>query len=1647
MMKKGLLFLIALLLFVTGNLRAEIVISNSSAGNLEALVKAAQPDLAQVTELKITGNMDARDFRFLRDSLNASLTSLDISGVSIVAYSGMGGTEFTPPPAFGTGGGADVNAVYQANVVPNNAFYKKWTEGSMLFSITVERKMTRLATLKLPVNIKTLGNYSLAGISPLSSLNLNDLTLLETIGNYAFFKAGIVSIVFPGSVTLLGQGVFNRCTDLTTVTIPATVDSISIYPGIFEGCTQLSAVTFEEPCRITTLPYRFLYSDPSLDPDLSLLSLQTFTVPSSVTDVSTAFENFAGTAIECHAGNQTYYSQNGILYKKSDNSLTAFPKGLTSFTVPASMTVIPDKMFKDCINMTSITVESQLTEIGDQAFYNCPITSFNFPNSLVKIGEQAFYGTKLSSVSFTDNAGLTSIGRETFHYIETLQSADLSSLNTLGEGMFRACVNLENVTLNQQMTEIPENTFSGCESLESIVIPGRVTTIGASAFNSCYNLTNVNLPPNLETLGAEAFQNDILIERFDIPASFVNLDYDWAGHAFTSTFGTITVAASNPKFASENGMLFDKDKKTLLHIPGSHTETRIAVPNGVDSIAPFAFYEANNNNGMIKKLTLPASLKSIGEHGLSGAPQLDTLIVKALVPPAVKHNNSLNNEYSLTAPTVIIPPKTKEAYIAAAGWSYWYNNESGDNKDHFVPASIFHDLGLGYASSVSPNGKWIIGDTESSAYIFNNESGVSTIIPNALEARDVNDLGYVAGKFLDSNYMLNGQTPLLNGGVYRNGVWYSLGLGRYGNTTPPNDEFGTNPYAIDAEGNVYGMSADKGTIARVVPFAWKYNASNDNYTTDTLAYATPCTVLDQGGRINDVSSDGRIAAGWVGRHIWGGAWQPILWLSQTNYRVVPSNNFSEAKGVSPNGKYIVLEISNRAAIYDVEKDTTIVFGVEGSSPTAVSDNGFVIGYTARGARLEAGRQAFIWSERLGWTWMRDFIDKYCPDMEIPIDPEYPTIFDFSKTEAIMNVPSSISADGLVIAGWNGYTNLARKGWVINLAGALNLIDRPHNLRATVDITARTKVTLSWDAPANFGTHTLDFYNIYRNGEFLAKIDANDAGTTYVDNNSPVGYNIYTVTAVFDYENSTTYNESGITDEAYVAIVDNYNLPFADSFDYNDFRTNFWESGINTTSGWLPIGNTGFDVAGSAALFRGAGNREPYYFALTSKPLDAAGKDKIILSYMFRIPSVNEEFVGRKDTIAVEIGVNGVWTEVEKYIVNRRYEWTPATLDISGIAADKLFQIRFRAVSGENRNEYNFILDNLGVDFELAAAPTDVKAVKYNNENKIRVYYKDASGSYGFSYTNGKLLRTVGNLGTTFIAAEKLEPKDVKPLAGKYLTSVSAFVNADYQNPATPTQLRLAIFVNGQRVDNTAINSFTGDEWNNFVLSQPIQITGNDTLHVGLEVVRHQSGNAPLTMDNAQDSIFSNSKLLSYNGGNTWSSASAENYYDPKEEKWINFNGAWAITANFRDENAAQEKDDDLMNIAYNVYRNGELLSTLHYGQVFTDTAGFTGSDCYQVKAFGLLGGMSELSEQGCVSILNSLINPQVAQFEVYPNPARSYVNINIDFEKLNVYDAQGRLVTTTRERRIDVGGFAGGPYIIEAVLKDGKRAVARVIVE
>ncbi|MDR0507100.1 MAG: T9SS type A sorting domain-containing protein [Dysgonamonadaceae bacterium] len=959
--------------------------------------------------------------------------------------------------------------------------------------------------------------------------------------------------------------------------------------------------------------------------------------------------------------------------------------------------------------------------------------------------------------------------------------------------------------------------------------------------------------------------------------------------------------------------------------------------------------------------------------------------------------------------------------------------------------AVFYDLDMNYAAAVSPNGRWIVGSTSvldgidyiNSGFIFDIQSETLTVIPESEDAKNVNDKGQVVGLFVDRNYprdlSVGRNGYLLNSGVYCDGKWYSLGLGRYkplSDTDPTNASVG---WAIDAAGNVYGSNyIDAG---HVIPFAWKYNTALDNYTTDTLAYTTTYS-----GRIHRVSSDGSLAGGWIIEKQLS-QWTPAYWISPTICKTIPSDRpTSQVSAVSSNGKYIAGSQYNHAFFYDVESDTIIVLetGITPASITGVSDNGLAVGRAYRGAVLEFGTEAFVWSRKTGLIWMRDFLDNYCSGIEIPDDDFFR--FPRNVSPDILDMPTGISADGLTIVGWSGYGKGSQRGWIIKLP-ALELVESPHNLIATVKLDANKKVALAWEAPTDFGGHSLDYYKIYRNDEFLAKIPVTE--TAYVDSTVAEGsYYTYAVSALFDYKNEGQYIETGVA-KAVEVLIANSDLPYFDIFNYgtfDGFKKHFWDSQSDASNQWMVYGNTGYDLATPVALFLGAGNRSAYNLSLTSKPLDATEKNKVVLSFVYRVLTAegNPPLVGIKDTIAIEIGIDGVWTRLKHILINNRYSWTPETADISGLVAGKFFNVRFRCISGDNRNEYNFVLDHVGVALENTPVPTGVKAVKYTDENKVRLYYKDAKGSYGFSYFNGRLVKTAGNGGKPFIAAEKLEPKDLKPMADKYLTSITACINSEYQGVSDNTRLRLAVFVNGQRVDSTAIASYIDNDWNNFKLSNPIRIIGDETLHAGIEVLEHPSDALPMEMDDSNTPSHANSKLVSYDGGKTWSNVA--------NEKVEGINGAWAIIANFRDENYALPEDDELMDLAYNIYRNGTQIATLRYGQVFEDT-GFSSSDYYQVAEYRLLGGLSELSERVSIDVITSLNVPQVAQFGVYPNPARSHIYVNIDFEELTVYDAQGQMIAKTKERKIDVRGFAEGLYFIDAILKDGSRAVAKVMVD
>ena len=150
------------------------------------------------------------------------------------------------------------------------------------------------------------------------------------------------------------------------------------------------------------------------------------------------------------------------------------------------MTSIGSNAFNGCTGLTSISIPSSVTSIGDYAFYRCTgLTSITIPSSVTSIGNSAF----------SSCTGLTSI-------------SILSGVTTIERRVFAACTGLTSITIPSSVTSIRSRAFMDCSRLTSVTIPSSVTSIEDGAFYSCTGLTSVTVDnPMPVTITENTFPN------------------------------------------------------------------------------------------------------------------------------------------------------------------------------------------------------------------------------------------------------------------------------------------------------------------------------------------------------------------------------------------------------------------------------------------------------------------------------------------------------------------------------------------------------------------------------------------------------------------------------------------------------------------------------------------------------------------------------------------------------------------------------------------------------------------------------------------------------------------------------------------------------------------------------------------------------------------------------------------------------------------------------------------------------------------------------------------------------------------------------------------------------------------------------------
>ena len=204
----------------------QITLKLTEAGTLPNKIASSKKNL--VTNLKIIGEINGTDLRFIREmagsdidgnSTSGNLSVLDLSEARFVE----GGVSYY----------YDDGYCHTSNdIIGEHAFYG----------------CSSLTSVNIPSSVKWIGSYAFYGCSSLTSVNIP--SSVKWIGSYAFYGcSSLTNINIPSSVTEIDRGAFSGCSSLTSVNIPSSVKWIG--ESTFSGCSSLTSVNI--PSSVTVI--------------------------------------------------------------------------------------------------------------------------------------------------------------------------------------------------------------------------------------------------------------------------------------------------------------------------------------------------------------------------------------------------------------------------------------------------------------------------------------------------------------------------------------------------------------------------------------------------------------------------------------------------------------------------------------------------------------------------------------------------------------------------------------------------------------------------------------------------------------------------------------------------------------------------------------------------------------------------------------------------------------------------------------------------------------------------------------------------------------------------------------------------------------------------------------------------------------------------------------------------------------------------------------------------------------------------------------------------------------------------------------------------------------------------------------------------
>ena len=214
---------------------------------------------------------------------------------------------------------------------------------------------------------------------------------------------------------------------------------------------------------------------------------------------------------------------------------------------------------------------------------------------------------------------ITNIGSGAFAHTENLTDIKiLSNIKSIDNYAFKNCFKLSSVDLPESVTHIGDHAFEGCK-FNAVNLPQNLKSIGKSAFGFCFFLSSVDIPSSVTDIADSAFESCTRLASVNIGSGLSTIGNLIFGDCIS--LAKIDVSEENENYTDDGGVMFSKDKTTLICYPDGLQADTYVIPSYVKNIGSYAF----ENYSGLEKVVISESVTNIADCAFYACFELETV--------------------------------------------------------------------------------------------------------------------------------------------------------------------------------------------------------------------------------------------------------------------------------------------------------------------------------------------------------------------------------------------------------------------------------------------------------------------------------------------------------------------------------------------------------------------------------------------------------------------------------------------------------------------------------------------------------------------------------------------------------------------------------------------------------------------------------------------------------------------------------------------------------------------------------------------------------------------------------------------------------------------------------------------------------------